>query len=385
MAGFASRYWTQFAGVGAGALLYDYLATKHKTSVQREQICEQAMAIGDEPLYRGQNPTKVYMIVNSTAGKGANGKVEEDVRPVVHLSAMVSYTKRTTYAGEAKDSIAELDLDEYDGICVVGGDGLLQEVVTGLMRRPDREAVEQFPIGFIPIGTAGIMGSALHTHPDITATSKIGRAVLAVAQQKTRKIDVMEITNSKGQQIFATSCFGWGILGAMLNKIELHKGLGGQKYWYGAVETVAGYHGPVRRQASLQFRKDASSRWESRDLDISSLIAANVPKSNLGTVDRDIAPDDGSLVLGWVPWSTTPDRYAFYNMGFALSEGTPMTQLPGVESTRAVEFKLQPSLSGNKEHDAPFNVDGEEMPPFDVHVRLLPRCLTFFAQPPALL
>lgn len=252
----------------------------------------------------------------------------------------------------------------------MGGDGLLQEVVTGLMRRPDREAVEQFPIGFIPIGTAGIMGSALHTHPDITATSKIGRAVLAVAQQKTRKIDVMEITNSKGQQIFATSCFGWGILGAMLNKIELHKGLGGQKYWYGAVETVAGYHGPVRRQASLQFRKgpgqptpppflwppivlsiaqcggphqrqlratgtaaasswhppaharapgsaarapllasrascgaprprkhvyrvfgtprlaDASSRWESRDLDISSLIAANVPKSNLGTVDR---------------------------------------------------------------------------------------------------
>ena len=137
----------------------------------------------------------------------------------------------------------------------MGGDGLLQEVVTGLMRRPDREAVEQFPIGFIPIGTAGIMGSALHTHPDITATSKIGRAVLAVAQQKTRKIDVMEITNSKGQQIFATSCFGWGILGAMLNKIELHKGLGGQKYWYGAVETVAGYHGPVRRQASLQFRK----------------------------------------------------------------------------------------------------------------------------------
>lgn len=260
--------------------------------------------------------------------------------------------------------------------------------------------------------------------------------------------------------------------------------------------------------------------------------------------NTDIAPDDGSLVLGWVPWSTTPDRYAFYNMGFALSEvgptrtrtlafahmavslpdvchgwpkaagahhaplatrppkphtfcaqyscaclpapvsylggpcmlhrslpplsllfwmisrqGTPMTQLPGVESTRAVEFKLQPSLSGaletrgllnfadeawlgravtmlsvpcralcvvsspashqaqqatltpctdalcgmlcpglclpcqcpgmpgvgNKEHDAPFNVDGEEMPPFDVHVRLLPRCLTFFAQPPALL
>lgn len=43
-------------------------------------------------------------------------------------------------------------------------------------------------------------------------------------------------------------------------------------------------------------------------------------------------------------------------------------------------------LSGSEEQDelAPFNIDGEPMAPFDVHVRLLPRCLTFFAQHQAL-
>lgn len=114
---------------------------------------------------------------------------------------------------------------------MVGGDGLLQEVVTGLMRRPDREAVAAFPIGFVPCGIANTLGNALHVHPSKSEVNKIGQAALAIAQQTTRKVDVMEITNSKGQQIFATSCFGWGLVGSMLYKMERHKALGGMKYW----------------------------------------------------------------------------------------------------------------------------------------------------------
>lgn len=37
-------------------------------------------------------------------------------------------------------------------IIVAGGDGTLQEVVTGVLRRADEATFSKIPIGFIPIG-----------------------------------------------------------------------------------------------------------------------------------------------------------------------------------------------------------------------------------------
>jgi hypothetical protein len=42
------------------------------------------------------------------------------------------------------------DLTQFNGLIVCGGDGMVSEVVTGLMTRQTR--VSDFPIGIVPVG-----------------------------------------------------------------------------------------------------------------------------------------------------------------------------------------------------------------------------------------
>jgi sphingosine kinase len=47
----------------------------------------------------------------------------------------------TTAQNDAKERVKGMALGEYEGIAVVGGDGLVYEVVNGLMERPDAAQV----------------------------------------------------------------------------------------------------------------------------------------------------------------------------------------------------------------------------------------------------
>lgn len=51
-----------------------------------------------------------------------------------------------------------MDINAYDAIVAVSGDGVIHEVINGLLRRPDaREAMKSVSIGIIPGGTGNSM------------------------------------------------------------------------------------------------------------------------------------------------------------------------------------------------------------------------------------
>ena len=63
----------------------------------------------------------------------------------------------------AKDFVRTLELDQWCGIIIVSGDGLLHEVCNGLMERPDAEEAIKIPIGLIPGGSGnGLARSICH-------------------------------------------------------------------------------------------------------------------------------------------------------------------------------------------------------------------------------
>ena len=53
--------------------------------------------------------------------------------------------------------VSEYDSDEYDLVVCSGGDGTIDEVVTGMMQRDKRD-----PIGYIPTGTTNDFANSLH-------------------------------------------------------------------------------------------------------------------------------------------------------------------------------------------------------------------------------
>lgn len=54
-----------------------------------------------------------------------------------------------------------MDIDNYDALLVNSGDGLIAEVLSGLLLRKDRERALKMPICHIPGGTSNALAGAL--------------------------------------------------------------------------------------------------------------------------------------------------------------------------------------------------------------------------------
>ena len=67
-----------------------------------------------------------------------------------HVDAEPLITER---AGQATEIGATVDLDKYDALVTLSGDGLMHELINGLMKHAQWQRAIKHPIGVIPGGT----------------------------------------------------------------------------------------------------------------------------------------------------------------------------------------------------------------------------------------
>eukprot|EP00038_Savillea_parva_P001365 m.103508 g.103508 ORF g.103508 m.103508 type:complete len:409 (+) comp10479_c0_seq1:358-1584(+) len=401
---FASKVWDGYAwritGVAGAYVIGNWAYGKYERSLFREEMCRRAMPVGDAPLAHPLAPPyKVQVVLNPKSGRAIVRDLwDEDIRTVLQFAAHVYddpplKVLMTEEPEQAKMEVQDIDLSTIDGLCVLGGDGALQEVITGLMRRPDREAVSKLPIGVIPTGTANMFASALHTgEADDTAEGKAGWAALTVALQHTRKVDVLEVTTGEGEVVYALSALGWGAPGVMAASAERQAWLRSHRYWYSAAMgliATGDNEANVPCRARIAYPKGAGDEfvqdersvpdrpgWVEREVDVTALVASKVPSIAVGCgVNEDVKLDDGLVTLTWLPSRLNTTRRALYSTGFRLSKGHTLAEEEGSESIKVREFTVD-VLGDNA---PPINVDGEAFDPRNVHVRVLPEALTMYA------
>ncbi|KAF0900379.1 hypothetical protein E2562_031577 [Oryza meyeriana var. granulata] len=98
---------------------------------------------------------KVLVILNPNSGFRSSREVFYlQVQPTLKLSGFMMQVVETAYAGHAYALASTIDLSTCpDGIICVGGDGIVNEVLNGLLGRDDLEKAIQLPIGIIPAGS----------------------------------------------------------------------------------------------------------------------------------------------------------------------------------------------------------------------------------------
>ena len=57
---------------------------------------------------------------------------------------------QTTGYLDGLNFVKDMDIGKYSAVIAVGGDGIIHEVINGMMRREDRKKV---PIGLVPNGS----------------------------------------------------------------------------------------------------------------------------------------------------------------------------------------------------------------------------------------
>ncbi|GJM92933.1 hypothetical protein PR202_ga09441 [Eleusine coracana subsp. coracana] len=96
-------------------------------------------------------PKRLFVFVNPFGGKKCGTKIyETEIRPLFEAANVSITMQETQYQGHAREVASSLDLAEYDGIVCVSGDGVLVEVVNGILQRSDWEEAIKMPIGVVP-------------------------------------------------------------------------------------------------------------------------------------------------------------------------------------------------------------------------------------------
>lgn len=102
---------------------------------------------------------RLLFIYNPHAGKELLKPKLADVIDIFVKAGYEVVAYPTQAYRDAYKKIKKYDSNEYDLVVCSGGDGTLDEVVTGMMKR-DRDKRE--PIGYIPTGTTNDFASSLH-------------------------------------------------------------------------------------------------------------------------------------------------------------------------------------------------------------------------------
>lgn len=109
---------------------------------------------------------KLLFIYNPMSGTGAIKPVLSDILDVM-VKAGYEVTVHPTQGKKDATDVAALSGDKYDRIVCSGGDGTLDEVVTGLMNRGIN-----VPIGYIPAGSTNDFANSLGISKDMVAAAK---------------------------------------------------------------------------------------------------------------------------------------------------------------------------------------------------------------------
>ena len=110
---------------------------------------------------------RLLFIFNLRSGKG---KIRENLAEIVDIMVKAGWevTVYTTQCqGDAVEK-ARREADEYDRIVCSGGDGTLDEVVTGMM-----QARSRVPVGYIPAGSTNDFGNSLGIEKDMRKAAQI--------------------------------------------------------------------------------------------------------------------------------------------------------------------------------------------------------------------
>ena len=162
---------------------------------------------------------KHYLIVNPEGGKKKGLSILKRVKPIFEKADINLTILKTEYAGHAKNYANSLDYTNYDGLCAIGGDGTMYELINGMMERDDQNML---PIGLI---TGGTGNSFMY---DVDCLDPI-EAAKRIVKHNLRPIDITQV-DANGEKFYAFNIIGWGLAtdaGILAEKIRW---LGGIRY-----------------------------------------------------------------------------------------------------------------------------------------------------------
>ncbi len=229
------------------------------------------------------------------------------VEPLLAIARVRATVVHTEHRGHAAEVAAGLDVQDFDAVMVVSGDGLLSEVYNGLMANARQPAASMLPLAIIPAGSGNAMAKSLAARVRERCTP-VNAALAALCCQSPMPLDAATLTQPGLERpMHALLSLSWALVADVDIESEALRFLGAARFTVQAVVRCLA----LRRYAgTFLFTQPAGSAPVGRAAHDAEL--ALVARAGAGRVVDDDAPTadawralDGPFDSLWalnVPW-----------------------------------------------------------------------------------
>ncbi|ELT99919.1 hypothetical protein CAPTEDRAFT_126517 [Capitella teleta] len=199
--------------------------------------------------------TKRFLVlVNPFSGPGlALTLFQERVVPMLAEAGFPYHMIVTEHAGHGRQLMQSLELDQWAGVVIVSGDGLIYEVINGLMEREDWEKAIKMPIGTLPGGSGNALCVSMLFAAGYVALLPTGdnamlHATFALIKHEVIPMDIVAVDTVSGKRLYSFLSVAWGLTSDVDIESERYRSMGGARFTVGAMARIINlrkYHGRV--------------------------------------------------------------------------------------------------------------------------------------------
>lgn len=355
-----------------------------------------------------KRPKRLLLFVNPVGGKRRAMHIyERYAKPLFHIAGIDVSVIVSQRQNQIRDFLIHHNLDMFDSIACVGGDGTVSEVFNGLVMRecrlhgvdPDEAVAElprpSMPIGIIPAGSTDTIIYCLHGTTDVTT------AVMNIILGDSLGLDLVSVHDSTRLLRLYASILSYGYLGDIAHNSESFRWMGPSRYEYCGFKNIMankGYNGEISilcdedniEQSKCCGRCDQCSsqhnglsgvkkvdRWKTVQGKFFMINAANISCACIRS-PYGIAPychlGDGYLHLVLVRHTSLVNNLRILSRYVKRTYTTD--DLPFVEVHRAKEI----TFHANDAVRSHWNCDGEVQHQSDIHARVHCQLINVFTR-----
>lgn len=189
---------------------------------------------------------RLLLLVNPFGGRGLAWQwCKNHVLPMIAEAGLSFNLIQTERQNHARELVQGLHLSEWDGIVTVSGDGLLHEVLNGLLDRPDWKEAVKTPVGILPCGSGNALAGAVNQHGGFQQALGLDLLIncsLLLCRGGDCPLDLLSVTLASGTRCFSFLSVAWGFVSDVDIQSERFRALGSARFTLGTVLGLAALH-----------------------------------------------------------------------------------------------------------------------------------------------
>nr|XP_040042393.1 sphingosine kinase 1-like [Gasterosteus aculeatus aculeatus] len=217
-------------------------------------------------------PSRMMLLVNPQSGKGqALTLYNNHIQPMLNEAGVTHTLVITERQNHARELVKEADMSQWDALVIMSGDGLLFEVINGLLERADWEEAIRTPMGILPGGSGNGLAASVHHYSGASLVSTEELLVscgFLLCQGLVAHMDLVSIHLCSGLRLFSFLSMAWGFVADVDIESEKYRHVGAARFTVGTLVRLASLRVYRGRLAYLPAPEDDHSEVEGSRNDV---------------------------------------------------------------------------------------------------------------------